>query len=55
MSQVSILTQLDETLSRLVTNFDDEELPLRKKERLNELIIERERQRLGRTSNESGR
>lgn len=33
--------QLDEVLTRLVTNFDDEELPLRKKMRLNELIIDK--------------
>jgi len=42
LTQNSILIQLDETLSRLVTNFDDEELPLRRKERLNELIIEKD-------------
>ncbi|MFA8434081.1 MAG: hypothetical protein ACEPOZ_06150 [Marinifilaceae bacterium] len=34
--------QLDEILSLLVTNFDDEELPLQEQVRLNELIIEME-------------
>jgi len=32
--------QLDEILESLVTDFDDEETPLRKQEKLNELIIE---------------
>ncbi|NLL66234.1 MAG: hypothetical protein GX236_00855 [Clostridiaceae bacterium] len=32
--------QLDEILDTLVTEFDDEELPLREEERLNQLIIE---------------
>lgn len=35
-----LIKQLDELLNYLVTNFDDEELPLRKRERLCELIIE---------------
>jgi len=34
--------QLDEILSLLVTNFDDEELPMQEQVRLNELIIELE-------------
>jgi len=34
--------QLDEILSLLVTNFDDEELPLQEQVRLNHLIIEKE-------------
>ena len=33
-------TMLDETLTRLVTNYDDEELPLRERERLESLVIE---------------
>jgi len=36
-----LIKQLDELLNFLVTNFDDEELPLRKRERLCELIIEK--------------
>ncbi|WP_333661359.1 hypothetical protein [Chishuiella changwenlii] len=36
----SIKVQLDEILSLLVTNFDDEELPLQQRIRLNELIIQ---------------
>lgn len=36
----SIKVQLDEILSLLVTNFDDEELPLQQQIRLNELIIQ---------------
>ena len=32
--------QLDDILTSLVTDFDDEELPLRKQEKLNELIIQ---------------
>lgn len=35
----SLKTQLDETLSRLVSNFDDEELPLRHEVHLNQLIV----------------
>jgi len=37
----SLIKQLDSLLNGLVTNFDDEELPLRKKERKCELIIEK--------------
>ena len=37
-----ITAQLDEILNLLVTNFDDEELPLQKEVRLNELIIQTE-------------
>lgn len=36
----SIKVQLDEILSLLVTNFDDEELPLQEQVRLNQLIIQ---------------
>ncbi|MFN3756685.1 MAG: hypothetical protein ACK4RM_07005 [Flavobacterium sp.] len=36
----SVKVQLDEILSLLVTNFDDEELPLQKQVRLNQLIIQ---------------
>lgn len=36
----SIKIQLDEILSLLVTNFDDEELPLQEQVRLNQLIIQ---------------
>jgi len=36
----AIKVQLDEILSLLVTNFDDEELPLQQQIRLNELIIQ---------------
>ena len=36
----TIKVQLDEILSLLVTNFDDEELPLQQQIRLNELIIQ---------------
>lgn len=35
-----LIVQLDQILSLLVTNFDDEELPLQQQVRLNELIIE---------------
>jgi hypothetical protein len=38
----SIKVKLDEILSQLVTNFDDEELPLQKQVRLNQLIIEKD-------------
>ncbi len=37
----SVKVKLDEILSQLVTNFDDEELPLQKQVRLNQLIIEK--------------
>jgi len=37
----SLVKQLDSLLNALVTNFDDEELPLRKKERQCELVIEK--------------
>ena len=37
----SLIKQLDSLLDALVTNFDDEELPLRKKERECELVIEK--------------
>lgn len=37
----SLVKQLDSLLNGLVTNFDDEELPLRKKERECELVIEK--------------
>lgn len=37
----SLVKQLDSLLNTLVTNFDDEELPLRKKERQCELVIEK--------------
>ena len=37
----SLVKQLDALLNNLVTNFDDEELPLRKKERECELVIEK--------------
>ena len=36
----SLKEQLDEILSTLVTEFDDEELPLKKREKFDELIIE---------------
>lgn len=36
----AVKLQLDEILSLLVTNFDDEELPLQKQVRLNQLIIQ---------------
>lgn len=36
----AVKVQLDEILTLLVTNFDDEELPLQKQVRLNQLIIE---------------
>lgn len=36
----SVKVQLDEILSLLVTNFDDEELPLQEEVRLNQLIIQ---------------
>lgn len=39
-SSIGIKTQLDEILSLLVINFDDEELPLQQQIRLNQLIIE---------------
>lgn len=35
-----VKVQLDEILSLLVTNFDDEELPLQEQVRLNQLIIQ---------------
>lgn len=38
----SVKSKLDEILNLLVTNFDDEELPLQKQVRLNQLIIEKE-------------
>jgi hypothetical protein len=38
----SVKVKLDEILSQLVTNFDDEELPLQKQVRLNQLIIEKD-------------
>jgi hypothetical protein len=38
----SVKVKLDEILTQLVTNFDDEELPLQKQVRLNQLIIEKE-------------
>jgi hypothetical protein len=38
----SLKLKLDEILTQLVTNFDDEELPLQKQIRLNQLIIEKE-------------
>lgn len=38
----TIKIQLDEILSLLVTNFDDEELPLQNEVRLNQLIIQKE-------------
>lgn len=37
----SVKVKLDEILTQLVTNFDDEELPLQKQVRLNQLIIEK--------------
>ena len=39
-SQDTVKVQLDEILNSLVSNFDDEELPLRREERLHQLIIE---------------
>jgi hypothetical protein len=38
----SIKVQLDEILSMLVTNFDDEELPLQEQVRMNQLIIQKD-------------
>jgi hypothetical protein len=38
----SVKVKLDEILTQLVTNFDDEELPLQKKVRLNQLVIEKD-------------
>jgi hypothetical protein len=38
----AVKVQLDEILSLLVSNFDDEELPLQKQVRLNQLIIEKD-------------
>ncbi|HQI42180.1 MAG: hypothetical protein B6D44_17205 [Ignavibacteriales bacterium UTCHB2] len=38
----TIKVKLDQILTQLVTNFDDEELPLQKEVRLNQLIIEKE-------------
>jgi hypothetical protein len=38
----SVKVKLDEILTQLVTNFDDEELPLQKQVRLNQLIIEKD-------------
>lgn len=43
----STTVQLDEILTLLVTHFDDEELPLQQKVRLNELIIELEGDKAG--------
>ena len=39
-STKALKEQLDEILESLVTDFDDEELPLRKQEKFNELIVE---------------
>lgn len=39
---VSVKVKLDQILTQLVTNFDDEELPLQKEVRLNQLIIEKD-------------
>lgn len=36
----SVLVAVDDLLSKLVTRFDDEELPLRRAEQLNQLVIE---------------
>lgn len=38
----SVKTKLDEILAGLVTNFDDEELPLQRQVRLNQLVIEKD-------------
>ncbi len=38
----SVKVKLDEILTQLVTNFDDEELPLQKQVRLNQLIIDKD-------------
>jgi hypothetical protein len=38
----SVKVKLDQILTQLVTNFDDEELPLQKEVRLNQLIIEKD-------------
>lgn len=38
----SLQAEVDDLLTSLVSNFDDEELPLRRDERLNQLIIEEE-------------
>lgn len=40
ISTESLKEQLDEILDSLVTDFDDEEIPLRKEEKLNKLIVE---------------
>lgn len=40
VSTASLVAQLDDVLNHLVTDFDDEELPLRKEERLNQLVID---------------
>jgi len=39
-STAGLKVQLDDILSSLVTDFDDEELPLRKEEKLNQLIVD---------------
>ena len=39
---ITVKAKLDEILTQLVTNFDDEELPLQKKVRLNQLIIDKD-------------
>ncbi len=38
----SVKVKLDQILTQLVTNFDDEELPLQRQVRLNQLVIEKE-------------
>ena len=40
VSKDALKVQLDEILNSLVTDFDDEELPLRREERLNQFIID---------------
>lgn len=40
VSKESLKAQLDEILNTLVTDFDDEELPLRREERFNQFIID---------------
>jgi hypothetical protein len=39
----SLETAVDDLLDSLVTNFDDEELPLRRKERFNEIVVDVDR------------
>lgn len=39
-SKATVKQQLDETLNRLVTDFDKEELPLRKSEKFEQLVVE---------------